>query len=163
VHQRTALALTIAASLWTLTLIAAPAALTTPALGVPAATIYAASSRICHQRPERSFHLDGVQLPVCGRCFGLYLSGALGAIAAWTSRRRAGERTRIVLMVTAIPTAVTWSMEMAGLAGFSNLSRALAALPLGAAAGWVFVQMLRYDSSLDGHEIHDSRSHARGC
>jgi uncharacterized membrane protein len=163
VHQRTALALTIAASLWTLTLIAAPTALTTPALGVPAATIYAASSRICHQRPERSFHLDGVQLPVCGRCFGLYLSGALGAIAAWTSRRRAGERTRIVLMVTAIPTAVTWSMEMAGLAGFSNLSRALAALPLGAAAGWVFVQMLRYDSSLDGHEIHDSRSHARGC
>ena len=162
-HQRTALALTIAASLWTLTLIAAPTALTTPALGVPAATIYAASSRICHQRPERSFHLDGVQLPVCGRCFGLYLSGALGAIAAWTSRRRAGERTRIVLMVTAIPTAVTWSMEMAGLAGFSNLSRALAALPLGAAAGWVFVQMLRYDSSLDGHEIHDSRSHARGC
>ena len=161
-HQRTALALTIAAFLWTLTLLAAPVALKTPAFGVPAAAIYAASSRICHQRPERSFHVGGVQLPVCGRCFGLYLSGALGAMAAWTSRRRPGGATRTALMVAAIPTAVTWSAEMAGLAGFSNVTRALAATPLGAAGGWVFVQMLRYDFSLDGHEIHDSRSHVHG-
>jgi uncharacterized membrane protein len=162
VHQRAALALTIAASLWTLTLVAAPAALTTPTLGVPAAAIYAASSRICHQRPERSFHLGGVQLPVCGRCFGLYVSGALGAVAAWGSRRRAGNWTRVALMVAAIPTALTWSAEVAGLSGFSNVTRALAAVPLGAAGGWVFVQMLRYDSSLDAHEIHDSRSHVHG-
>ena len=161
-HQRAALALTIAASLWTLTLVAAPVALTTTAFGVPAATVYAASSRICHQRAERSFHLGGVQLPVCGRCFGLYLSGALGALAAWASRRRAGDGTRVALVVAAMPTAVTWSTEVAGLATFSNLTRALAALPLGAAAGWVFVQRLRYDSSLDGHEIHDSRSHVHG-
>lgn len=65
-------------------------------------------------------------------------------------------------MAAAIPTAVTWTMEVAGLAGFSNLTRAVAAVPLGAAGGWVFVQMLRYDSSSDALEIHDSRSHVRG-
>jgi uncharacterized membrane protein len=162
VHQRTALALTTAAFLWTLILVAAPVALTTSAFGVPAAAIYAASSRICHQRPERSFHLGGVQLPVCGRCFGLYLSGALGAVAAWGSRRRPGDAARAILVGAAIPTAVTWSTEMAGVAGFTNTTRALAAMPLGAAGGWVFVQMLRYDASLDGHEIHDSRSHVHG-
>jgi uncharacterized membrane protein len=161
VHQRAALALTVAAILWTITVVAAPVAVSMPALGAPAAMVYAGASRICHQRPERSFHLNGVQLPVCGRCFGLYLSGALGALAAWGSRQR-GHATRALLLVAAVPTAVTWSAEVAGLSGFSNLTRALAALPLGAAGGWVFVQMLRYDSSLDGHEIDSSRTHVHG-
>lgn len=46
------------------------------------AFIFAAGSVICHQLPERSFFLDGRQLPVCARCTGLYLSGAAG-LAAW--------------------------------------------------------------------------------
>jgi uncharacterized membrane protein len=44
------------------------------------AIIYAAGGLICHQRPERSFFLDGHQFPVCARCTGLYLSGAAGII-----------------------------------------------------------------------------------
>lgn len=35
----------------------------------------------------------------------------------------------------------------------SNALRALAALPLGGVAGWLFVQMLRYDSRLDGEQV----------
>jgi uncharacterized membrane protein len=145
VQQRTPLALTIAASLWTAALVAAPAALSHSTLAVPAAAVYAGAARVCHQKPERSFHLAGVQLPVCGRCFGLYLSGALGTIAAWASRRRPRGPVRMALMVAAVPTAATWSIEMAGLSGFS-----------------MFVQMLRYDSSLDAHKVHDSRSHVHG-
>jgi len=30
-----------------------------------AAGLYAVGSQICHQRPERSFHLFAAQLPVC--------------------------------------------------------------------------------------------------
>lgn len=149
-QQRKALALTIGAVLWTLLLVAAPAAITRPALAVPSATIYALSSRICHQRPERSFHIAGVPMPVCGRCFGLYVSGAFGAALAWGWRRIPGERSRWLLAVAAVPTASSWSVEAAGLAAFSNLTRATAALPLGIAAGWVFVQMLRYDFLLNG-------------
>ena len=44
--------------------------------------IFAAGGLVCHQRPERSFFVDGHQLPVCARCTGLYLSGALG-ILGW--------------------------------------------------------------------------------
>lgn len=120
------------------------------------------SSRICHQRPERSFQVAGVQMPVCGRCFGLYVSGALGAVLAWGRRRIAPDRTRLVLAMAAMPTAITWSSEAAGLSAFSNVSRAMAALPLGAVAGWVFVQMLRYDLSLNG-QVHDRGSRVRRC
>jgi uncharacterized membrane protein len=124
-------------------------------LAAPAAAVYAGSSRICHQRPERSFHLAGMQLPVCARCFGLYLSGAIGALLAWGSRERPGHRARTVLAWAAAPTLLTWGTEVAGLASFSNLVRAVAALPLGLVAGWLFVQMLRYDSRLDGDQIDD--------
>jgi len=155
--------LTIAALLWTAALLAAPAALARPAFAAPSAVIYAASSRICHQRPERSFNLAGTQLPVCARCFGLYVAGALGAAAAWSSRRRLGRQTRAVLALAAIPTAVTWTAEVAGLAAFSNTARALAALPLGLVGGWVFVQLLRYDDPLlDDHQIDRRRSPVRG-
>ena len=60
-----------------------------------------------------------------------------------------------------MPTAVTWAAEFAGLAAFSNLTRAAAALPLGGVAGWLFVQMLRYDSHLDGHK--STTADARRC
>jgi len=159
---RAAFLLTLAAHAWTATLLAAPMALAHPVLAAPAAIVYAGSARVCHQMPERSFHLEGTQLPVCGRCFGLYAAGALGAALAWSSRRRVSARTRGWLAAAAAPTAVTWSAEVAGLAEFSNVIRAVAALPLGVAGGWVFVQLLRYDSRLDGDQIHHSRSHVRG-
>lgn len=143
-------------------LVAAPWAVTRPGIATPAAIVYAGSSRICHQRPERSFHLAGVQLPVCARCVGLYASGALGALVAWRGARRPAARHRTLLLAAAAPTALTWTIEAAGLAGFSNTARALAALPLGAAAGWVFVEMLRYDFQLNG-EVDHRGSRVRCC
>jgi len=135
-------ALTVSALVWLVLLIAAPW------FGRETAVVYAFASRVCHQRPERSFHVAGVQLPVCARCFGLYASGAIAAVAAWLPTR--GHRgmldartARFVFAVAAAPTIVTVTLEWLGLAYPSNMARAVASLPLGAAAGWVFVRMLR--------------------
>lgn len=112
---------------------------------------YQAAGLVCHQRPDRSFHLAGVPLPVCARCFGLYAAAGFGALAAWLGGTRAAglsSRTaRVLLGVTAIPTALTVTAEWLGLIHHSSLVRALAALPLGAAAGWVIVSMLRDEAS----------------
>jgi len=100
-------------------------------------------------------------MPVCARCASLYAAGAVGALLAWGVAAR--DRTagaRAILLVAAIPTAATWTLEAAGLMPFSNAARAAAGVPLGLAAGWVFVGMLRYDAARDAHEIHDGR-HAR--
>jgi uncharacterized membrane protein len=129
---------------------AAPIALQSgPAWSTAAAFLYQGASLICHQRPERSFHLAGVQLPVCARCAGLYVSGAAAALAACSGRRRltlAPRATRAVFAVAAVPTALTLAIEFAGLVHPSNSVRALAALPLGAAAGWIFVRSLRAEA-----------------
>ena len=152
IQQYLAVLLTAGSVLWTVTLVLAPFALVgAHPLGVSAAVlVYEGGGRICHQRSERSFRLAGVQLPVCARCTGLYVSGAAGALAAWVGSRRrmsAPRRTRILLAAAALPTAVTFSLEWLGLAYPSSMARALSALPLGAAAGWVFVRALRSEST----------------
>jgi uncharacterized membrane protein len=104
--------------------------------------VYLAASRVCHQRPERSFHTAGVQWPVCGRCSGLYLAAPVGAIAAAVAfGRRRRERSAIgVVALAAVPTVVTFVLEWFNLAAISNAMRALAALPLGAAVAFVLVR-----------------------
>ena len=149
-----AAALTCAALGWALVILAAPVATRSKVFAVPATAVYAAASRICHQRPERSFHLSGIRLPVCARCAGLYWSAALGALCVWMMRgRRPIGSARTILVVAALPTALTWALEHLLGVPFSNVTRALAALPLGASAGWLLVGLVRYDSRLDGEQI----------
>ena len=89
-------------------------------------------------------------MPVCARCSGLYLSAAVGTLRRLGSRVCERASTR-ALMIAALPTAITFVLEVVGVP-FSNVARAIAALPLGAVVGWLFVRMLRYDSRLDAHE-----------
>jgi uncharacterized membrane protein len=155
-----AILLTAGALVWTAALFLVPFALvsTHPRVVSAAAVVYAGAGRICHQRSNRSFHLGGVQQPVCARCTGLYVSGAAGALAAWLGARRrlvAPRGARAVLIAAAIPTALTVGLELLGLAHPSSAMRALAALPLGAAAGWIFVRSLRAESANRPRQAQD--------
>jgi uncharacterized membrane protein len=149
VPRTLAVLLTAAAVCWTLILLLAPIALSRghSHFAPPAALVYEASGRICHQRPERSFKVGGVQQPVCARCFGLYASGAAGALLAWAVARRrpASSRDRLLLAVCAAPTALTWGLEYLGIAYPSSITRAVAAVPLGLVAGFIVVQSLRQE------------------
>jgi uncharacterized membrane protein len=125
---------------WAVVVLSAPHAMTTdgPAK-VAAALTYLSAGYICHQRPERSFHLDGHPLPVCARCTGLYLAAPFGLAGVMLMRRRgaADDRTyrrwRVALIAAAVPTLISVGLEWIGGPGLSsNISRALTALPLGA-------------------------------
>jgi len=107
------------------------------------ALIFSAGSLICHQLPERSFFVDGYQFPVCARCTGLYLSGAAG-VAGWlalkiTRRWRAlpfdPDLAKRLLLISAVPTAVSFATGVLGVWDGSNVTRAMLAIPLGASAG----------------------------
>jgi uncharacterized membrane protein len=130
----------VAASLvWPLAMGAAVWRAATAPRSTWAAAVYLAASRVCHQRPERSFHTAGVQWPVCGRCAGLYLAAPFGAFATVRFRKSIRSRravsdagVRWALAVASVPTAVTLALEWTGLAGIGNVARFTAALPLGA-------------------------------
>jgi len=106
------------------------------------AAVFPIGHFICHQRPERSFFIGTTQLPVCARCTGLYLGAAVaGPFALALIAPLSSARSRRVLALAALPTAVTWTLEFAGLVPFSNVSRFVAALPLGFAAAWLVLSV----------------------
>jgi uncharacterized membrane protein len=134
-------ALTGAAVAWIVLLLASPVALAHGRAPVLTLATYHAGSLVCHQRPDRSFHLSGVQLPVCARCFGLYLAGAAGLTAAWLGRRPISpRRVRMLLAAAAVPIVTTVALEWLGAIATTNALRMVTGLPLGFAAGLVLVR-----------------------
>jgi hypothetical protein len=78
-------ALIAAAAGWAVLLVAVPF-LASRAHASPLASalilgVYALGSVVCHQLPERSYHLWAAQMPVCARCAGIYFGAVAGAIA----------------------------------------------------------------------------------
>jgi hypothetical protein len=126
-----------------------------------ALAVYRTGSLICHQRPERSFLLFAVTLPVCARCTGIYAGAALmamavtgrGAAARRRSKpvasadgvRRASRSTvarsvgdaRRVLFLAALPTAATVIYEWSTGQMPTNWIRATSGVPLGAVVAWI--------------------------
>jgi uncharacterized membrane protein len=117
------------------------------------AIIFAAGGLICHQRPERSFFLDDHQFPVCARCTGLYLSGAVGIVGwlalkgvrRWSSLPFEPSLAKRLVLLSAIPTAVSLATGALGVWDGSNVARAILAIPFGASAGAVVAAVATKD------------------
>lgn len=126
---------------------------------------YLVGSFVCHQRPERSFHVAGAQLPVCARCAALYWGGAIG-LAGWLVFRRDGSRTATavveaqthrapinrtlfahVIFILGLPIAVTLASSAAGWWDSSNAFRAVTSAPFGIAVGAMLAAFVRGDLS----------------
>ncbi len=141
----------LAAALWVVVLVSAPYVVThvapTEPVFVAATMVYVVGSVVCHQQAARSFHLDETQLPVCARCSGLYAGAPLGLLLALPLVTRRGVprqgrptgwgRLRALLIIAAIPTAVTVVAEAAGVVQVTDVVRAVAAVPLSAAVAAV--------------------------
>ncbi len=93
--------------------------------------LYAIFDPVCHQIPERSFHLWHQPLAVCHRCTGLYLGFALG-ILAWPALERAAarllERPRTIVLFS-IPLAID-AMLLANTAASRFATGLIAAFPV---------------------------------
>jgi len=125
--------------------------LVAPFLPAPlAAALYAVGSLICHQLPDRSFHLGGFQLPVCARCLGIYAGAACGAIigAVLSSTRGpshvrlSAKASRWLVALAALPTVISVALEALGLWRTTNEIRFTAGFPLGLASAFVVVSVL---------------------
>jgi uncharacterized membrane protein len=105
-----------------------------PLGGVFVYAVYVAGSAICHQLPERSFHLWSQQMPVCARCTGIYVGAAVAAIAARPHRRRSitARRWRAILAAAAAPAVLSLLYEWTTGRMPSHWTRAATGVPLGA-------------------------------
>jgi uncharacterized membrane protein len=96
--------------------------------------IYRAFSFVCHQIPERSFHVYGNKFAVCSRCTGIYAGIALATLAYPLARSlKRTEPPRLVwLFLAAAPLAIDWSLGYFSIWQNNHVSRFATGLLLGA-------------------------------
>ncbi len=99
-----------------------------------AAKIYATFSYVCHQIPERSFHLAGHKFGVCSRCTGLYSGIALAALTYPLARPLTRTTTPRLfwLFLAAVPIAIDFSLGYFGIWHNTHVSRFVTGAILGA-------------------------------
>jgi uncharacterized membrane protein len=133
-----------------------------------ATLMYATGAVICHQLPERSFHLAGFQLPVCARCLGIYAGAAAAATihvlavfvtdaARW--RLLSTVAARRVFLLSALPTLVTVALERSGVWDGTNVVRAIAGVVVGIGGALVVMSAatLHYSECLRRRPIEPSQ------
>lgn len=135
-------ALALAALLWPLAQAASVAATVHGSDSAFSGLIRIVGARVCHRRPERSFHTAGVQWPVCARCSGLYLGASIGVWIGFGSTLRrwiGGRHMAVLLFLASVPTIATGVTEWGLGVPVTNTARSTAAIPLGAAIGAAIV------------------------
>lgn len=136
-----------ASAAWAVLLIAVPFLASRPhasALGSALiAGVYVIGSAVCHQLPERSYHLWAAQMPVCARCAGIYFGAVVGAVGAGLFRRGrspAFQYPRAWLTIAAAPTVVTLVYEWTTGVMPSHAIRFAAGLAIGLVVAWLVVR-----------------------
>ena len=125
-----------------------------------ATPFYKFFSFICHQMPNRSFHILEHQFAVCSRCFGVYF-GLLAGLAGYPLIRKVDDiepLPRIWLFASMVPIAIDWSLGVFGIWENNHASRFITGLILGfACAVYIvpaLVEIVRNFSSKTASNIH---------
>ncbi|HEY6045651.1 MAG TPA: DUF2085 domain-containing protein [Pyrinomonadaceae bacterium] len=105
-----------------------------------AAAIYRTFSYLCHQIPERSFHLAGRQFAVCSRCSGLYAGFAFATLAypLFKSLKRTDTPPVIWLLLAAAPLGIDFALGYFSIWQNNHASRFMTGALLGGVAA-VFI------------------------
>jgi uncharacterized membrane protein len=114
--------------------------------------VYGVGSVICHQRPERSFHLGVFPLPVCARCVGIYAGGAAIAVAALVGcrfRAYSATRARAWLTAAAAPAVLSLVYEWVTAQIPANSIRAVTGVLLGGAVATILLALRPHEARPD--------------
>ena len=125
--------------------------------------IYRAFGIFCHQRPDRSYFIDGHKLAVCSRCTGLYAGFAFTVLIypLVRSLRSAATPPRRVLFLAAVPLLVDFSLNLFGIWENTHTSRLLTGALLGSVAVF-YVMPGIVDLSLRGLRLNSRLSTPSG-
>ena len=98
--------------------------------------IYQGFSYLCHQIPERSFHLAGHPFGVCSRCTGLYAGFAFATLALPLVRslKRTDTPHVIWLLLSAVPLAIDFGLTYFGVWENNHVTRVITGALFGAVA-----------------------------
>jgi uncharacterized membrane protein len=118
-----------------LALMIAPPLLKQAGFETAAADLYYPFGFICHQKPERSFHIFDEKLGVCARCFGVYAGLLLGFVfyPFFRSLNDIRPMRKVWLFLACVPITLDWGLTFFHIWENTHLSRFFTGAVLGAA------------------------------
>lgn len=113
---------------------------------------------LCHQMPDRSFYINGVQMAVCTRCFGIYSGLWTGSIIfplLVILRKRSFSGGKFLLILSFSVILIDFIGNLSGLWVNTNISRYVTGIFLGIAVTYylsdeVFSSLKKQKSKLEG-------------
>lgn len=98
---------------------------------------------VCHQIPERSISINGVQFFVCARCMGIYIGFMIAFLLALYYREFKRDDFHFKWCVLLLmPMAFDGTTQLVGLRESTNLLRLFTGMAGGIAMGWLTAMIL---------------------
>lgn len=119
-----------------------------------ASPIYKTFGFVCHQIPERSFHLSGQKFGVCSRCTGLYVGFAAAALVYPLARslKRTDTPSRLWLILAALPLGLDFALGYFSIWQNTQLSRfSTGALLSSVAVFYIMPGLVELSSAIERH------------
>jgi len=128
---------------WTFVIAAAPL-FKAEGISSISSPLYYFFSFLCHQIPERSFHIAGEKFAVCSRCFGVYFGLLLGfgIYPLWRNIDEIEPLPKFWLFLSLIPMTIDWSLTFLGVWENTHLSRFATGIIVGVACSTFIVPAL---------------------
>ena len=125
---------------WVLLIVVLPF-LKTNGLDAISSRLYYFFSFICHQIPDRSFHVAGEPFAVCSRCFGVYFGMLLGfaIYPLWRNIDEIEPVSKFWLFLSLVPMTIDWSLTFLGIWENTHLSRFTTGMIVGVACSTFIV------------------------
>lgn len=97
--------------------------------------IYGCGDRLCHQKAERSFFVNGNQMPFCSRCTAIWLGLAIGLGFMVFYKIKLNEKFIYLIIIGLVPIGIDGVGQLFGLWVSNNLIRLITGLLIGIVTG----------------------------
>ncbi len=101
----------------------------------PWSLVYSAGDRLCHQKAERSFYINGNQMPFCSRCTAIWLGLAIGLGFMVFYRIELNEKFVVAILIGLVPIGVDGIGQLLGFWESTNVIRVITGLLIGVLCG----------------------------
>ena len=101
----------------------------------PWGSIYSSGDKLCHEKAERSFFINGNQMPFCARCTAIWLGLAIGVGLMIFLKVELNEKFIFLIIIGVVPIAVDGLGQLFGFWESTNLIRVITGLLIGILCG----------------------------
>ena len=98
-------------------------------------TIYSCGDRLCHQREDRSFLLNGNQMPFCSRCTAIWLGLAIGLGLMVFYKLELDEKFLFLIIIGIVPIGIDGIGQLFGFWESTNIVRFITGILAGIVCG----------------------------